>query len=379
MIIAIDARSLEQPTTGVGRYLSNVLKRWKDHPEHEFLLYFKNRIPQEEYLKSSNFRPKLLGSAFGFSSNFFFQHVLIPINIKKDRVDFFFSPFYLKPFYCPARSSVALHDISYEAHPEWFDSRSQFILRMMSKYSAKSTDLIFTISEFSKNEIIKYYGTSPEKIKVTYLACDEGFEKKDRSASEMGEKPGKYKIEGKYILYIGSIFTRRHVPELIRAFGKISEELNDYQLVVLGKNHTYPFEDIDGQAADINKKLGRNAILHIDSVAEEELNYLYGGCEFVIYLSDYEGFGLPVVEAQKFDKPVVTTRGSSLPEAGGNSVEYVGHNTEKEIYDSMKRLILDGPYREKLVLLGRENLKRFSWQRCADEILRNIESIKKRG
>jgi glycosyltransferase involved in cell wall biosynthesis len=326
----------------VGRYLSNVLKRWKDHPEHEFLLYFKDRVPQEEYLKSGNFRLKLLGNVFGLSSNFFFQHVLIPINIKKDKADFFFSPFYLKPFYCPARSSVALHDISYEAHPEWFDSKSQFILRMMSKYSAKSADLIFTISNFSKNEIMKYYGTSPEKIKVTYLACDEALGSGKAGASEISGSLRKYKIEGKYILYIGTIFTRRHVPELIRAFGKISEEFEGYQLVVLGKNHTHPFEDIDGQAADINKKLGRNAILHIDSVAEEELNHLYGGCEFVIYLSDYEGFGLPVVEAQKFDKPVITTRGSSLSEAGGSSVEYVEHNTENEIYDSIKKLILDG-------------------------------------
>ena len=376
MKISIDARSLEESTTGVGRYLSNVLRGWKGHSEHKFILYFKNRVPEAEYLKSGNFELKLIRNPLGFSSNFFFQHVLLPMNIKKDKADFFFSPFYIKPFYCPARSSVSLHDISYEAHPEWFDSKSQLALRKVSKYSARFADLIFTISNFSKNEIMKHYGVADGKIKVTYLACDDAL-KKEENASKSDEVLGKYKISGKYILYIGTIFTRRHIPDLVRAFARVSREFDDYQLVVIGKNHTHPLVDVDGLMGDVNKKLGRSAILHVDSVKEEELNSLYGGCEFVVYLSDYEGFGLPVVEAQKFDKPVITTRGSSLVEAGGNSVEYVKHNTENEIYDSIKKLVIDADYKQKLVLSGRENLKRFSWQKCADEILRNIEGIKK--
>jgi len=376
MRIAIDARSLEESTTGVGRYLSNVLKCWKDHQEHEFLLYFKNKIPKEKYLESGNIKLRILANPFGFSSNFFFQHVLLPLNLKNDKADFFFSPFYLKPFYCPAKSSIALHDISYEAYPEWFDWKSQFILRKASKYSARSADLIFTISDFSKREIMNHYGTDSDKIKVTYLACDEGL-KKEEDAAKIDHIRKKYGITGKYVLYIGTIFTRRHVPEIMKAFGRISGEFSGYQLVVLGKNHTHPVIDIDSLAADINNKLTRSAILHIDSVKEEELNSLYSGCEFVVYLSDYEGFGLPVVEAQKFDKPVITTCGSSLLEAGGDSAIYVKNNTENEIYDSMKKLIVDADYLQKIVLSGRENLKRFSWQKCADEILRNIVEIKK--
>lgn len=375
MKIAIDARSLEEPTTGVGRYLSNVLKCWKDN-KHEYLLYFKDRIPEEKYLISGNYRLKILKNALGFSSNFFFQHVLLPMSIRKDKVDFFFSPFYLKPFYCPARSSIALHDISYEAHPEWFDSKSQFILRKVSKYSAKTADMIFTISEFSKNEIVKYYGTDSGKIRVTYLACDESL-RKEEDPAKISEICRKYGISGKYILNIGTIFARRHVPEIISAFTEVCEEFDDLQLFVLGKNHTHPFSDIDAMIGDVNKKFERSAVLHTNTVKEEDLNALYSGCEFVIYLSDYEGFGLPVVEAQKFDKPVITTHGSSLMEAGGNSVEYVERNAESEIYDSMKRLITDPDHRQKLILLGKDNLNRFSWQKCADEILRNIVEIKR--
>lgn len=379
MIIGIDARSLEESTTGVGRYLSNILKCWKDHPEHKFVLYFKNAIPDEAYLGSGNFELRLVKNPFGFSSNFFFQHFLLPLNLFIDKTYFFFSPFYIKPYFCPVKSSVSLHDISYEAHPEWFDSKSQVALRKVSRHSANSADMIFTISQFSKSEIMKYYGVKNEKIVVTYLACDEGLGKINDN-DVVRQRIGKYGITGKYVLYIGSIFTRRHVPELINAFERVAGEakdIPDLQLVVLGRNHTYPHIDIESIIDHANKRMGRRAVAHIDSVEEDALNYFYSGCEFVVYLSDYEGFGLPVVEAQRFDKPVITTRGSSLVESGGNSALFVENNTEAEIYDKMKKLVYRADLKNKLISLGRENLKRFSWKNCAEEILRNIEIIKK--
>ncbi|NOQ68001.1 hypothetical protein GQ568_01005, partial [Patescibacteria group bacterium] len=149
MIIAIDARTLEGQKTGVGRYLSGLLKYWRNNKECKFVFYFKDEIPRDDLLNSDNFNLKLLKNPFGFSSNFFFQHFLLPYQLKKDKADFFFSPFYLKPFYCPVRSSIVLHDISYEAHPEWFDLKSQIILKTLSKFSAKTADLIFTVSNYS--------------------------------------------------------------------------------------------------------------------------------------------------------------------------------------------------------------------------------------
>ncbi|MCK5491036.1 MAG: hypothetical protein KAI67_04290, partial [Candidatus Pacebacteria bacterium] len=121
MKIAIDARSLESSKTGIGRYLSNLLKYWKNKENTQFVLYFKDEIPDNELINSDNFEKVVLKNPFGFSSNFFFQHFLLPYYLKKDKIDFFFSPFYLKPIFCPVRSSIVLHDISYEAHPEWFN------------------------------------------------------------------------------------------------------------------------------------------------------------------------------------------------------------------------------------------------------------------
>lgn len=399
MIIAVDSRSLEGPKTGVGRYLSNLLRYWRKNKEHKFILYFKDNLPQSGGLfESENFTLRLLKNPLGFSSNFFFQHFLLPYNIKKDKADFFFSPFYLKPFYCPVKSAIVLHDISYEAHPEWFDFKNQFVLKKMSKLSAKKADLIFTVSNFSKSEIIKHYKINPDKIKVTYLAADGGFvdikdnlkhksldifaERRrhiDVSPSESGIDDKtikqKYNLNGKFILSVGSIFNRRRIPEIIAAFEKVAKKRGDYQLLIIGKNHTYPFIDIDKKIKTANEDLGGKAIIRLDFVNDEELPALYSSCEFVVYLSDYEGFGLPIVEAQFFSKPVITSYNSSLIEVGGGSVEFVKNNAVDEIYNSLEKVISDESCRNRLVKLGGENVKRFDWEKCAENTLKNIELL----
>lgn len=368
MNIAIDARSLEGRRTGVGRYLSNLLKFWKNKREHKFTLYFKDKIPENGYIKSDNFELKMLKNPFGFSSNLFFQHFLLPYQLKRDGVDFFFSPFYLKPIYCPVKSSIVLHDISYEAHPEWFNPKSQLILRKMSKLSAGKANMIFTVSYYTKQEIMKYYKLDPEKIIVAHLGIDGDFVKITDDA-KIGEIKEKYGISDKYILSVGSFFTRRHIPEVIDAFAKMAGERGDHQLLLVGKNHTYPFVDVEEKISEANKSAGRRAIVKLDFINEDELNVLYSSCEFVVYLSDYEGFGLPVIEAQYFEKPVVTSHSTSLAEVAGDSAEFVKENTAEEIYMSFSKLMASEACKNKLIGLGSDNIKRFSWEKCANETL----------
>ena len=413
MNIAIDARSLERAKTGVGRYLSNLLEYWKDNNKHRFTLYFKDNLPDISLLKGNNFTKKLLKNPFGFSSNFFFQHFLLPYHLKRDKVDFFFSPFYLKSFYCPVKSSVVLHDISYEAYPEWFNYKNRFILKTLSKLSAKSADAIFTVSNYSKNEIIKYYNINPDKITITHLAPDEGFTKIDdlekieavkkkyhidnkfipsrrslstedcdkktrnplQSSAERLQRGEGEEIPSKFIFCVGSIFNRRHIPEIIAAFEKIAGEYGDYQLLIIGRNHTHPFIDIKSKIKTANENLDREAIGYFDFVSEDELLALYSSCEINIYLSDYEGFGLPVIEAQFFGKPVITSYNSSLVEVGNNSVEFVENNTTEEIYKSLIKIISDESYKEDLIRRGEENIKRFDWGKCAGETMEEVESI----
>jgi glycosyltransferase involved in cell wall biosynthesis len=368
MRIAIDARSLEGDKTGVGRYLENMLRVWSKEKNIEFVLYFQKDIPDDSFLRSDNLNLRVIGSFWGIYSNFIFQHFLLPLNLRKDKTNFFFSPFYLKPFFCPVKSAIALHDISYEAHPEWFDGKSQFILRFLSKVSASASDIIFTVSEFSKSEIVRLYGTSPEKIIVTHLAPDSEFNRALDSSAVLSVKQ-KYGL-GKFALCLGTIFTRRHIVELMEAFGKFSEKSEEYQLLIVGKNRTYPLVDIDEKIERINSS--RIKIIHLDFLNEDELKAIYEASEAVIYLSDYEGFGLPVVEAQYFDKPVITSYNTSLIEVGGDSVEFVSENSVDLIFRALKNVLGQAKRREELIAKGRDNLKRFGWKGSATQVLQNI-------
>lgn len=370
MKIAIDARSLEGNKTGVGRYLENILKIWSDRPDSEFVLYFKDNIPQLDFLKSGNFKLKKLENPLGFSSNFFFQHFLLPYSVSRDRADFFFSPFYLQPFFCSVKSAIVLHDISYEAHPEWFDRKSQFILKTLSKISAHRADIIFTVSNYSKAEVMKYYGLSSQKIIVTSLAPDSSFHREE-DAEKIEKAKAKYGLS-KFVFCVGTIFTRRHTVEIIDAFEKFLETDGNFQLCVVGKNKTFPFVDIDDNIYRINRQFGGKKIIHLDFLEEDDLMALYDGCAAVIYLSDYEGFGLPIVEAQFFEKPVITSRNTSLVEVARDSVEFVEKNEADFIFQSFQKVLQDDSYRASLISKGKENIGRFSWRNTAELTIKEI-------
>jgi glycosyltransferase involved in cell wall biosynthesis len=370
MRIAIDARSLEGGRTGVGRYLENLLRQWKDNPHAEFLLYFKEEVPAEDFLQGKNFVLRTLKGPLGLRSNFLFQHLLLPYNLLRDKADFFFSPFYLRPFLCPVPAAIVLHDISYEAHPEWFGRTEQFVLRTLSKISARKADLIFTVSQYSKGEIQSRYGTAGEKIVVTPLAPSAGF-RRTEEAVRLGAVKEKLGLD-RFVLSVGTVFTRRHLPEILAAFERYASRYTEHQLCIVGRNKTFPFVDIDAQIARLNEQLGRRAVVRIDFAPEEELQALYSAAEAAIYLSDYEGFGLPVVEAQYFGLPVITSRNTSLIEVGGDSVEFAEKNEPEEIGRCLEEVLGRPERRSELIEKGKGNLRRFSWEKCAERTLEGI-------
>lgn len=358
MRIGIDAKDIEGNRTGVGRYLINLLKHWKDE---DIILYFKKDIPDLPFQK------RVLGS----SSNAWHMHYSLPRAAKKDKVDILFCPAYVSPLFYSGKTALTLHDIVYEVRPDlysWPSFADRFLLKKVSRISARKADVIFVPSEYTKKEVVKHYQISPEKVFVTYLGIDETVKpvRNLKKIEEMG-------IKDKFILYYGSISNRRHLPEIMQAFEKIS----GYQFIVIGKNITSPFIDIDGLVKEINGRLGREAILRKDFVSDEELSLLYGSAELLVWLSEYEGYGLPVAEALSCGVPVVTSPITSIPEVAGEAALYV-RNPENidEIYQTIHRGLMDRELRNNLIEKGLEQVKKFSWEKCAEKTM-NI--LKKYG
>jgi len=361
MIIGIDAHNLEGQRTGVGRYLINLLQQWNkfDLPlDLKFILYFKKEIPEDLEL-GSRFEKKILQSLFGWQSNAFFIHFLLSRAAKRDKVDILFCPGYVAPLFYHGRIVLTLHDIIYQARPDlynWPSIWDRLLLKKVSKISARKAKIIFTPSQFSKKEVLKYYQVAADKIFVTPLAADESFSQID-DKNKLKEIKKKYKIKDKFIFFIGSIFNRRHLPEAIKAFEQVVSKLPQYQFLIIGTNYT-------------SSLLESKGVLRKEYIVPKDLPLLYNAADLLVWLSDYEGFGLPILEAMACGTPVITSPVVSIPEVAGQAVIYVQDSSDvDEIAKTIERGLTDQQFRQNLISQGLEQAKKFSWQRCARKTL----------
>lgn len=416
---------MEKERTGVGRYLINLLQQWNklNFPRKsagaasavgkrstnfpaaqrvppwrdersalisvknseglhsidnlKFILYFHKSIPDDDFLDNPIFEKKLLKSPYqiklgtgqvwpkpSFLVYFLF---LLPLSLKKDKVDLAFFPGYMVPMTYFGKSVIVLHDVAFFAHPEWFIFRFRLPYQIFSWFGAKISKKIITVSEFSKKEVLKYCKVNPEKIFVTPLGVDEKFEIiTDEIILDNVKR--KYRIKKYFALQLGQIFYRRHVLETISAFEKVAKKLPDFQLLVVGKN--WLKENLEEIIEKTNLKIGRNAIIWQKFVSDEDLVLLYNAAGLSLYLSDYEGFGLPPLEAMACGTPVLTTGFAALGEISGDCalvVEDPQNPTEiaKKIYLGLTDMEL----RNELIKKGLEKVKKYSWEKCAKETL----------
>lgn len=377
MKIGIEGHALEQPRWGLGHTISNFLEVFGKNPELskdiEFYLYFHKQIPDFDFLKHPKIklrliRPPLLKNLVSLNV---FYHILLPFAAKKDKIDLMYYPSYLMPviLLIPGfkkifnhKKLIGLYDISYKAHPEWFVPIRLLNYRISLFNALRNTDAILTISEFSKKEILKYYPKfQPAKIFVNYLA-PKTINPKFQPKKELLKKLG---IKDKFILTVGQITQRRRVRESIIAFRKIGKEFPDYQFLIIGYDRTYPFYDVDKLISETNKLLGRNAVIRIDYLkSDEELANLYKLADLFSYISSYEGFGLPPIEAMTYGTPTVLKNHILTKEIFENTAFLIDNEkSPEEIADVVKEGLSDTQKRDEIIKKGREVAKKYSWGR----------------
>jgi len=377
MIIGIDGHDLEGKRTGVGVYLMNILRAWERSgvlAEHDVVTFHKDEIPDDlpEGVRGVRTHP-----LFGKSSTAVFTHWLLPRAASNAAVDVLFCPGYITPLFWRGRTVLTLHDIIYEAHPEWFRWNSkadQLLLKRFSRASAMRADVILTPSHFSASEIERYYGVDPYKIVVTPLDADPTFSPERDPAAEKAVRET-YSLTGSFFFSIGTIQSRRHIPEAIAAFAHVAWGNPAVQYLIAGGNQTDPHVDIERLVNDMNASLGREAIRYVPFADRQHLSHLYRAAAGLVWLSDYEGFGLPPLEAMASGTPVITSDSSCLPETVGDAALLIRNNTDtEEIATAMRTLLTDKKTVKRLTEGGLKRAAQFSWDKCAEQTLEALRA-----
>jgi glycosyltransferase involved in cell wall biosynthesis len=354
MRIGIDARELGGHPTGVGRYLSGLLSEWSSDERarrHEFVLYAAEAITLS--LDSRRFPTRVVRGTPGS----WWEQVLLPKVAAADHLDVFFAPGYTAPLLQKVPLVVAIHDVSFAAHPEWFSTREGIRRRWLSRRSARKARAIITISEFSRRELIDRFGVPASQIHVIPPGV-----KPSARADAPRSAPR--------VLFVGSIFNRRHVPDLIRAFGAIARHHPDASLDIIGDNRTYPHQDV---ARAITSEGLDGRVRWRNYVGDEELGALYGSARAFAFLSEYEGLGLTPLEALAAGVPPVMLDTPVARETCGDAALYVGVGDIPGTTRALEQALFDERTRHAILKAAPSVVSRFNWSRAARETLTVLE------
>jgi len=349
MKIAIDARELRDKPTGVGRFLAEILAAWKTMPEaqsQEFIL-----------LAPDGMAPR---------AGILWEQVVLPRLVRKARADVLFSPAYSGPMLPPVPMVVAIHDVSFAAHPEWFTWREGARRRTTVQLAARAATCVVTISQFSKREIVAHLGIDSSKVVVAYPGVAD-LKGPPRIGNDAARTLRVRDTSSQTVLFVGSIFNRRHVPELIEGFARLARARGDARLQIVGDNRTSPPIDV----ADAIRATGLTDRIQLRSyVTDQELQALYAGASAFAFLSEYEGFGLTPLEAMAAGLPVLLLDTPVAREICGEAAIYVERPDPALIEDALATLLFDSGERRRLVDAADRVLAKYSWTECARQVLK---------
>lgn len=347
---------------GSGQYALAMIREFSKVKNHQFAVYLKEKplpdLPKEtDTFKYKIFGPKKLWTQFALPRELTFGK----------KPDIFLTLGHYGPRFSRVPYVATIFDLSYLHYPKLFNKDDLYQLTNWSRYSIKKSKHILAISSATKADIVKSYDVNASKITVTHMGYNQGLFN-PQTKVKVEKTKAKYKIDGEYIIFAGTLQPRKNIKRLIEAFGQIKGEA---KLVIVGKKG-WMYSDIFEKVKELKLQ---SKIIFTDFVPEEDLSALISGAKVYVLPSLYEGFGIPVIEAQACGTPVVVSNTSSLPEVVGNSGIKVDPNSTKSVKDGIEKLLNNPTIRADLVKKGFKNAHSFSWQKCAQETLKVVESL----
>lgn len=355
MRILFDGTCISEHSAGIGTYAYQLLQglaRRQETYKVTVLCKRESNIPQ-----GNNIEKRVINNRF---------LKLLPIDVegRGERYDIYHQPNYI-PHCFRGKKIVTIHDMSHKVYPQYHPWRRVMMLRLFED-RLKKADVILTVSEFSKREIIKYLKVRGEKIHVTYLGVADIYSTYQGAAEEGRMLREGFHIPKEYLLYVGTIEPRKNIERLIQAFALYKRQTRSEIKLVMAGGIGWLCKSI----FDIVKNLKlQNEIVFTGYFPEALKPALYAQAKALVYPSLYEGFGLPIVEAMAVGNIVLTSNVTSLPEVAGEAGIYFDPSQTEEITEKIA-LVLQGDFdRKKYEILSKQQAKKFSWHKCVEQTI----------
>ncbi|HMB26246.1 MAG TPA: glycosyltransferase family 1 protein [Patescibacteria group bacterium] len=373
MKIGIDCRQFYDYHLNVGagieRYSYHLVRNLLKHDqENEYVLFFYSDISPEtiKKVKGKNSRVKVIKTLRqGSKIPFWDSHIKFSWIMKKEKLDLAIFPANIVPLFYFGRSILVIHDLAIFLYPEWFPDKQWFSKKILVPAGLRRADKIITVSNSTKNDLLKLFNVDEKKIKMIYP----GVVIKDKYLDKEFDKiRQKYDIKNEYALFVGTIEPRKNILNLIKAFSNYIFENEESRLILVlagikGWKHKKIFKYLN----KINKRIFGSRIKYIGKISNRERNILIKNCQVFVFPSLYEGFGFPVVEAMRLGAPVITSNKASLQEIGRDAAALINPADVNSIRKQIKKVCENKNFRQKLIVQGHKRADQLTWEKAITE------------
>jgi glycosyltransferase involved in cell wall biosynthesis len=369
MRIAINARFLlTGKLEGIGWFTYEICKRLvQQHPEHEFVFFF-DRPFDPEFIFGKNVTPVVLFPPARHPFLFFaWFEFAVTRALKRHKIDVFFSPDGFMSLTSKVPTLLTIHDLAYAHFPEQIRFMDRKYYQYFMPRFARKAAKITTVSEFTKQDIMTQLSLSSDKIDVVYNGCRTFFT--PMSIAEKAAVKNQYSGGEDYFVYIGAIHPRKNVHRLISAFDAYKQRSNSKAKLLLGGRFAWQVGAVKDAFDQTEYK---DDILFLGYLNTTELHHITASALAMVYVSTFEGFGVPLLEAMHCDVPTITSTTSSMPEVVGDAGICIAPEDVEGIADAMFRVERDTALRAMLIERGRLQRQKFSWDISANQIWAEI-------
>ena len=369
MLIGIDAsRAVKDQKTGTEHYSEQIIHHLsKIDKKNDYILYAPNKPSSGLLIKlPKNFKWKIMPFPRLWSQ----IRLSWELKFGKPKPDVMFEPAHTIPIWYHPKSIVTIHDLGFKYYPELYTPFERFYHNWCMDFSAKHAKHIIAPSEATKKDIIKFYNINSKKITVIY----HGYDRKTFSNKNVSHQPSSINKYKPYIFYIGRLEEKKNIQNAIKAYGILRKNPKIHHKFVLAGKHGYNYDKIKSAICNLKSAIKKD-VIELGYIGYKDIALWYQNADVFFFPSNFEGFGMPIIEAMACGTPVCASNTTSIPEIGGGAISLFDPKNPQNMAQKLEKIILDNKYKKELIKKGFKKASEFSWEKSAKKHLDVIMKI----